>query len=146
MALMFRPYSLGDQEICLALFDTNCPEYFAPSERRDYENFLNSNPPGYELCVSNGNIVGAFGLIEENVNKSRLDWILLNQYSQGSGIGSIIMNRVLAQARDTRVAVILITTSHKVYNFFEKFGAIKVSEIENGLGLGLHRVDMELRL
>ena len=146
MALMFRPYSLGDQEICLALFDSNCPEYFAPSERNDYEKFLNSNPPGYEICIANGEIVGAFGLIEENVNQSRLDWILLNKNSQGSGIGSMIMSRVLAQARDTNVAIILITTSHKVYNFFEKFGAIKVSEIENGLGPELHRVDMALHL
>ena len=143
---MFRPYSLDDKEICLALFDTNCPEYFAPSERSDYENFLNSNPPGYELCIANGDIVGAFGLIEEGENQRRLDWILLNKNSQGSGIGSIIMNRVLVQARDKCVAIILITTSHKVYNFFEKFGAIKVFEIENGLGPGLHRVDMELRL
>ncbi len=146
MSLMFRPYSLGDQERCLTLFDMNCPEYFAPSERRDYENFLSSNPPGYELCIANGDIVGAFGLIKESENQRRLDWILLNKNSQGSGIGSVIMNRVLARARDTNVAVILITTSHKVYHFFEKFGAIKVSEIENCLGPGLHRVDMELRL
>jgi len=146
MEITFRPYSLCDKEICLALFDTNCPEYFAPNERRDYNDFLTSNPHGYELCIVNEDIVGAFGLIEESKNQRRLDWILLNQNSQGSGIGSIIMNRVLAQARDKSVAVILITTSHKVYNFFEKFGAIKVSEIENALGPGLHRVDMGLRL
>ncbi|MCH9638354.1 MAG: GNAT family N-acetyltransferase, partial [Betaproteobacteria bacterium] len=106
----------------------------------------NSNPSGYELCIANGDIVGAFGLIEEGENQRRLDWILLNKNSQGFGIGSMIMNRVLAQARETNVAIILITTSHKVYNFFEKFGAIKVFEIENGLGPRLHRVDMELRL
>ena len=146
MELTFRPYSLRDKKICLALFDTNCPEYFAPNERRDYDNFLTSNPPGYELCIVNGDIVGAFGLIAEGTNQTRLDWILLNHNSQGSGIGSIIMNRVLERARNIGVEVILITTSHKVYIFFENFGAIKVSEIESGLGLGMHRIDMELRL
>ncbi len=57
MKLTFSPYSLDDQEICLALFDTNCPEYFAPSERSDYENFLSFNPSGYELCSVNGDLM-----------------------------------------------------------------------------------------
>jgi hypothetical protein len=82
----FKPYSSNDKGRCLALFDSNCPEYFAPNERVDYENFLNSNSAGYELCIDNKEIVGAFGLFKEDTNQSRLDWILLNPKAQGIGI------------------------------------------------------------
>ena len=69
MEITYRPYSFSDKEACLALFDMNCPEYFAPNEREDYDNFLVSNPTGYELCVGSAGIAGAFGLIEESANQ-----------------------------------------------------------------------------
>ncbi len=36
------------------LFDANCPEFFAPNERLDYAEFLDSNLLGYELCLTGG--------------------------------------------------------------------------------------------
>lgn len=146
MEIVFKSYSSNDKELCLDLFDSNCPEYFAPNERMDYENFLISNPAGYELCIGNKEIIGAFGLFKENINQIRLDWILLNQKTQGIGIGSTIMNRVLIQASDSGADQILIATSHKAYKFFEKKGAIKISEKEHGWGPNMHRIDMELHL
>ena len=35
---------------CLDIFDANCPEFFAPNERQEYENFLNCDSKGYEVC------------------------------------------------------------------------------------------------
>ena len=146
MELTFKTYSSNDKKICLALFDLNCPEYFAPNERRDYDDFLNSNPGGYELCIWNRDVVGAFGLSKEDNNRSRLNWFQLNNKVHGIGIGSIIMNRVLMQANDSGINVIFIPTSHKSFKFFEKKGAIKISEIENGWRPNMHRIDMELHL
>jgi GNAT superfamily N-acetyltransferase len=146
MEVCFRPYTAGDAERCLILFDKNCPEYFAPNERRDYANFLASNPGDYEVCIANGEIVGAFGLMEDEPNISRIEWILLNPNMQGSGIGSVIMDKVLGQARGNDVEIISIATSHKAYMFFQKFGAIVMSRTEDGWGAGMHKIDMELRL
>ncbi len=147
MEVAFKSYSSSDKERCLALFDSNCPEYFAPNERRDYENFLSSNPSGYEVCIGNKKIAGAFGLFkEENNNHCRLDSILLSPDAQGKGIGSIIMDRVVMQAKDFGVDRVFIATSHKADKFFKKKGAVKLSETKHGWGPDMHRIDMELHL
>ena len=63
----FRSYALQDRDDCLGLFDNNCPEFFAVNEREDYTGFLNSLPSGYEVCILNDVIVGAYGLVGENI-------------------------------------------------------------------------------
>jgi len=144
--VIFRSYLPGDKEACLGLFDANCPEFFAPNERTDYENFLETNPNGYELCFAEGSVVGAFGLIGDSTQRRDLNWILLSPSSQGLGIGASIMDRVVHNARESGVRIIRIAASHKSAPFFARFGAIEVTITNNGWGPGIHRVDMELRL
>jgi GNAT superfamily N-acetyltransferase len=141
----FRPYLPADKLACLGLFDTNCPEFFAPNERLDYVSFLDAKQLGYELCLVGGDIVGAFGLLDYGLQHKNLHWILLNPRSQGKGIGSAIMDRVFALARTSGVSLVAIAASHKSAPFFAKFGAVKSAVIDNGWGPGMHRVDMELR-
>ena len=146
MDVTFTSYSPENRNECLALFDSNCPEYFAPNERKDYENFLVSKPAGYEVCIYEKGVAGAFGLFKDKNGHCRLDWILLNPDAQGIGIGSIIMDRVIAQAKDYGADRILIATSHKADRFFEKKGAVKLSETKDGWGPDMHRIDMVINL
>ena len=142
----FRPYSPADKEICLAIFDVNCPPFFAPNERIDYEQFLDSNPSGYELCLHAGSVVGAYGLIGDGTIRRNLNWVLLSPKTQQLGVGSAIMNRVLNLARNAKLSIVDIAASHLSAPFFAKFGATVVNESKNGWGPGLHRIDMELKL
>ena len=142
----FRSYALQDRDDCLGLFDNNCPEFFAVNEREDYTDFLNSLPSGYEVCILNDVIVGAYGLVGENEYWSILNWILIYPDVQGKGIGSKFMNRIISQGRASKLLGIRIAASHLSAPFFEKHGAIKIKEIENGWGIGMHRIDMELKL
>lgn len=135
----FMAFEPSGKTSCLGLFDENCPKYFAPNERNDYESFLDGNPIGYELCTLEGNVVGAYGLSEGSLN-----WILLSPQVQGIGLGSIIMNRVLERAIEEKLACIDIAASHLSEGFFARYGAVKTSEIDDGWGPGMHRVDMEL--
>ena len=144
--ITFRPYSPIDKLVCLGLFDANCPEFFAPNERLDYTSFLDANRLSYELCLVEGEILGAFGLVGNGLQHKSLNWILLNPHSHGMGIGSAIMDRVSTLARTSGVSLVTIAASHKSAPFFAKFGAIEVSVIDNGWGPDMHRVDMELRL
>ena len=141
-----KNYSRDSRDACLALFDKNCPEYFAPNERADYENFLNNNPTGYQLCTKDDKLIGVFGLFNKEPNVSRLEWIMISPNARGIGLGSIIMNRVLDQAKNENYAVIHIATSHVAYKFFEKFGAVIVKKTLNGWGSDMHKFDMELHL
>jgi len=142
----FRPYQPEDKLACLSLFDANCPEFFAPNERLDYEGFLEANPLNYELCLIEGHIAGAFGLIGDGLQHNSLNWILLDPRSHGMGIGSAIMNRVTRLGRTSGVNLVSIAASHKSAPFFAKLGATEIAVIDDGWGKGMHRVDMELRL
>ncbi|WOJ95202.1 GNAT family N-acetyltransferase [Congregibacter variabilis] len=146
--VMFRSYLKTDKQICLDLFDANCPEYFAPNERADYLEFLAADPNNYELCEVAGSVVGAFGLfdIDTRANEKALNWILLDPQAQGRGIGSTIMARVTASAMAAGTTVVHIATSHKAKAFFEKFGAQIQSITDDGWGPGMHRVDMSISL
>jgi GNAT superfamily N-acetyltransferase len=142
----FRPYSSNDRERCLGLFDANCPEFFAPNERADYLSFLETSENGYELCLIDDEIAGAFGLSGNDASRRRLNWIMLNPQFQGLGAGRAIMEKVAVLAASAGIQVVDIAASHMSAAFFARFGAVAMKVIDNGWGPGMHRVDMELSL
>lgn len=143
---IFRSFSKADREACLAIFDANCPAFFAPNERADYESFLDASPDGYEVCEVDGRVVAAFGLMRDDRRGDSLNWIMLAPASKGIGLGSRIMERVIFLGRSSLSPMIRIAASHKSAPFFEKFGATPTAHLKDGWGPGMDRVDMELPL
>lgn len=145
----FRAYEARDRSACLELFDANCPDSFAPNEREEYADFLDSEAAEYEICVwgegGGERVVGAFGLLGDD-GTVRLRWIMVDPARQGSGLGSAIMSRVIDAGRERGEASLSIAASHRSAPFFSKFGAVVVRRTEDGWGPGMHRVDMELTL
>ncbi len=144
--ITFRQYSSADMEICLAIFDANCPTFFAPNERGEYTSFLEDVPSGYEVCEAAGRVVGAFGLMGDGRKSKTLNWILLDPRTQGMGIGSAIMKRVILLGGASQSCLVKIAASAKSAPFFAKFGAVTTAHTENGRGPGMDRVDMVLHL
>ncbi|MDX2410354.1 MAG: GNAT family N-acetyltransferase [Woeseiaceae bacterium] len=144
--IAFRPYRKGDFNACIDIFDANCPEYLAPSERQDYEKFLEDPPKGYEVCEIDGQVIGVFGLIGDSKIEKRLNWILVDAKTQGMGVGARIMERVIHLGRQSKTKTVGLATSQKVAPFFEKYGATTTSITRDGHGLGIDRVDMVLPL
>lgn len=144
--IQFKPYDAADLTPCLEIFDANCPQFFAANERDDYLQFLSSAPIGYELCWLQDRCAGAYGLSPRGEGRASLNWIMIRSDVQGEGIGTAIMQRMMATARDASVAVIDIAASHKSAAFFSRFGAKSTNVEKNGWGAGMHRVDMELWL
>lgn len=142
--LDFRPFAADDTDACLAIFDANCPEYFAPNEREGYERFLDSAADNYTIVEADGRVVGGFGILGDGPQERTLRWILVSPASHGAGIGSAIMERVLDAVGESRAAKLVIGASHRSAPFFERFGAAQVDFREDGWGPGMHRVDMEL--
>lgn len=141
----FRAWEPGDRAACLALFDANCPRHFAANERCDYEAFLDASPAGYEVCLVNGRVAGAFGVLPTDSGPC-LRWILLAPERQGQGLGRAIMNRVISSADARRSGSLRIAASHESAPFFARFGAREINRIPNGWGPGMHRVDMLLKV
>ena len=154
----FRAYSEIDRDRCLEVFDANCPASFAPNERAEYAAFLQSVPEGYEVCLVDGRVAGAYGLIptsrSDEPRRLRLNWIMIDPAVQGRGVGRAMMERVEERARAVReragVGVdetpleIDIAASHVSAPFFARFGAEETVRTEDGWGPGMHRVDMVL--
>lgn len=146
ISISFRFYTPEDREACLAIFDDNCPEFFALNERVDYAQFLDSVPTEYEVCILDGVIVGAFGLVGKEQEWRELNWILISPKVQGLGIGSIIVKRVVSIGKAAKLMGLKIAASHLSAPFFAKHGATHIREVENGWGIGMHRIDMELKI
>ncbi len=145
-AITFRPYSSLDRPCCLDMFDANCPQFFAPNEREDYATFLDSVVSQYQVCAIADRLVGAFGLIGQFSDVGALNWILLDPGVQGSGIGSLIMDRVVVLSQRSAYRRVNIAASHKSAPFFKKFGAEVIKTTPDGWGPGMHRVDMVLKM
>ena len=144
--ITFRPYRNADRQACTSIFDANCPEFFAPNERQEYEEFLEHVSGDYEVCEVDGKVLGAFGLFVDGENMKTLNWILLDPQTQGIGVGSTIMERVIQLSRTSQTRVVKIAASHKSAPFFARFGASTTSLTKNGWGPGMDRLDMELPL
>ena len=145
-SISFRRFAEADRDACLMIFDANCPEFFAPNERGDYKLFLDAVPNGYEVCELAGRTIAAFGLVSDDVGVARLIWIMLDPGSQGSGVGSIIMKRVISRSKAMQSDMLKIAASHKSAPFFAKFGAMSTLVTADGWGPGMDRVDMALVL
>lgn len=130
--ISFRFYCADDREACLALFDENCPEYFAPNERADYAEFLDMQPCEYQVCLKADVIVGAFGLMGAATDWRDLNWILISPNSHGLGLGTQFIRRVVQQAKSAGLTGITIATSHLAEPFFAKHGASRIREIKHG--------------
>jgi GNAT superfamily N-acetyltransferase len=139
-----RAYRPADRDACLALFDANCPAFFAENERADYAGFLASAPGQYEVCLIDGRVAGAYGLGPHESGELALRWILLSPETQGRGVGSAIMHRVIEEMRGRGVHRLHIAASQKSAPFFARFGARELATTLDGWGSGMVRVDMRL--
>jgi N-acetylglutamate synthase-like GNAT family acetyltransferase len=144
--IRFRQYTQHDKKSCLGIFDLNCPEYFAPNERDEYEEFLDEIPNGYQVCLIDDIISGAFGLFKKGKNESRLNWILIDPNTQGTGLGSLFVDKAIQSAKELKTSIIHIATSQEAYKFFQKKGAIIVLETKNGWGPNMDKIEMELHI
>lgn len=143
---VFRCFQATDTECCLAIFDRNCPEFFAPNERADYAAFLARGPEGYEVCSRGDSLIGAVGLLTGNASRARIEWILLDPCAKGTGVGAAMMHRAIGRARCAGATQIDIAASHLSAPFFAKFGARTTCVLPYGWGAGMHRHDMVLDL
>ncbi|MEM6484891.1 MAG: GNAT family N-acetyltransferase [Pseudomonadota bacterium] len=142
----FRRYLRSDRSACLRIFDNNTPEFFAPNEREDFQVFLDTMPPEYEVCEVARQVIGSYGVFQEHAGDTHLHWILLDPSAQGHGIGSMIMERACTTARNQGAEELLITASHRSAPFFARFDAKEEKVTPDGWGKDMHRVDMRLVL
>ena len=88
-----RDYSPGDFAACLALFDSNLPEFFLASEREEFVSFLAAQPAPY-LVVENeaGRVVACGGYaLAAGTATADLCWGMVSRPYHNSGLGRLLL-------------------------------------------------------
>ena len=141
--LTYTTYQKRHRHQCMALFEQNCPHFFAVEERADYEQFLDSAPENYWLVRQSDDFIACYGLTIQGLDAT-IDWIMVDPAVHRGGIGSAMIARAFSIFTEHSVTHLKVATSQHAVGFFARFGLTERSRTMNGWGLGMHRIDMEL--
>lgn len=144
-ATQIRPYLDTDRQACLAIFRSNLPRYFDPSELPEFAAFL-EQPSGDYFVVEQGGAVVACGGCYLREGTGRLSWGMVSQACHGASIGSALLAwRVDHLFQRTGTAEITIDTSQHTAGFFARHGFRTTRQITDGFGPGIDQVSMSLQ-
>lgn len=119
-----RKYVSQDQSAVLELFDANCPQYFAPEERNDLENYLESELEDYFVVEAGGKLVACGGInLQEERSKGVLSWDMIHPDYQKQGIGKVLAAFRIRHLEEVyHVKSIGVRTSQFTHRFYAKCG------------------------
>ena len=146
-----RPYDPKDQAACLAIFDANTPRFFAPSERAEYLNHLQTcgGPDSpYLVLRQNSAILACGGLSRPPGSQiATLSWVMVHPARHGQGLGQRLLDTRLALARSLPgLHSLSLSTSQHSSGFYHRAGFTVTGITKDGLAPGLDRWDMTLTL
>lgn len=130
---------------CIRAFDSNLGRYFAPSEREEFIEFLDSLPSDteYFICLKNDRLLACGGL-SKNQETGSLAWGLVHNDYHGQGIGTTLTDYRLSYLKaNSEVQVIKIETSQHTEGFYQKRGFVTTGTVTDGFGEGIDCVSME---
>ena len=150
----FRP---ADRAACLALFDSNVPEYFQTTERHAFETFLDSpdllpprlrehrGPLGRFYVVENDEgIVGCGGWYFDG-NVAGLSWGIVRRSLHRRGLGRFLLEERLKDIRaGGRASSARVRTVPSVQGFFEHADFRVVREGVKGIVDEVPLMELEL--
>ncbi len=149
--IVSRPYTSDDLSGCMAIFDSNVPTFFAPEERKDFCECLesiNDRDRPYLVMLRKDSVVACGGLITEaEKRQARLAWVMVDRALHGQRLGTSLTHALLARARATpNISEVGLETSQHTHGFYEGFGFTVAKVTRDGLAPGLDCWDMTLRL
>jgi len=121
---VIRSYCKKDKSTLIELLRQNTPDYFDPSEERDFIKYLDHEVEDYFVYEEHSKIIGAGGInyfLEDKT--ARISWDIVNIESQGGGIGKkLTQYRINHLKRNPKIEMISVRTSQHAYKFYEKMG------------------------
>ena len=144
-------YIPEDEKDCLAIFDSNTPQYFAPQERQTFQGFLNRLAAPYSYFVirnAGEKIVACGGIKLEPSNQlAKLRWDMVTAELHHQSIGTFLtLSRLDRICQFSEIQMVSLHTSQHSYQFYEKMGFVVQHIVPNGIVPGMHEYFMELNL
>jgi GNAT superfamily N-acetyltransferase len=144
-----RDYRATDGASCLVVFESNVPKFFAPSERRDFEVFLNALPGLYLATEDEAGAIRGCGGYAVSLGTATADlcWGMVHREHHGTGLGRFLLNERLARIRaDLSIKAVALNTSQHTTGFYERIGFV-IQHIErDGYAPGVDLCEMRLVL
>ncbi len=147
--MRIRDYDAADRAACLALFESNSPAYFDPSERADYEAFLDAIAFPYLVIEEEAGLAACGGWARRSSDPGVVDlcWGMVRRDLHRSGLGARLLEARLAQIRATPgIRAVLLQTTQHTEGFFARYGFVTRQVTPDGFARGFHRHDMRLDL
>jgi GNAT superfamily N-acetyltransferase len=133
LLLKHRDFVSGDREACLAIFDSNTPDYYHPGERRMFAAFVDSGdflpprlrargaPAGHLYVVESGSECVACGGWYLDGAVANLSFGTVHRSRHREGIGRFLLEARLEAIRKHGEATrVRVRTTPSVQGFFER--------------------------
>ncbi len=124
--ITIREYELADKNSVINLIRLNTPEYFAPDEEADLNNYLDNERELYYVLLFDGEIVGCGGInFADNKTTGKISWDILHPGYQGKSLGTQLLKYRIEKLKSIgSVKRITVRTSQLAYKFYEKQGFV----------------------
>lgn len=143
-----RPYRPEDAPACLAIFDSNTPPFFMPSERDEFAAFL-ANPGGaYFVGIAEELLVACGGYWPlPHAPVAALTWGMVHRDHHRRGFGRRLLDyRLAALHQHPGLVAVVIQTSQHSAPFFTRAGFVVEEVRADGYGPGLDEYRLRLQL
>jgi GNAT superfamily N-acetyltransferase len=143
-----RSFAPHDIAACLAIFDSNSPDFFHPQERAEFEAFLNAIDGTYVVGVHNDAIVACGGYWKlPQAPIGILTWGMVGQRYHRQGFGrQLLTYRMQALREIPELVAVSLQTGPKTVPFFQKAGFEVKNVVENGIAPGIDQYSLVLPL
>lgn len=139
-----REYDNADKEQLLDLIAVNTPRYFAHSEMKDFEDYLQNHREQYFVIEVEERIVGSGGInFSPREKEAVLSWDIIHPDYQNQGLGKALTQRRMDEiSQRSSFDSIRVRTSQLTYQFYEKMGFVLNNVQENYWAEGIDLYDM----
>ncbi len=144
-----RTYRPNDQDACVAIFESNVPDYFDPHDRADLIAFLDHLPGPYFVCIVPGRGIAACGgyYTQPEERLARLTWGMVHRDLHRQGIGRHLLEYRLSEIRTIPgIRTVRARTTQVTEEFFHRCGFVPSVRRAGGFDPGLDLVELELQI
>ncbi|WP_367345213.1 GNAT family N-acetyltransferase [Stenotrophomonas bentonitica] len=143
-----RPFQTADIDACLAVFDSNVPQYFGSNERADFTTFLQQpqRQDDYLAVKQAGKIVACGGITLHAEGTAAFCWGMVRRDLHRHGMGTALTSARIAQALAAGATRVTLSTSQHTQAFYTARGFIVTGIVRDGHAPGIDAVDMQLTL
>jgi len=119
-----REYNATDKQDIIDLLRLNSPEFFAPEEEADLNDYLETKKESYYVLLYNGKIVGCGGInLMENNTTAKISWDIFHPDYHGKSLGTRLLQYRIDKLKSADgIQKIVVRTSQLAYKFYEKAG------------------------